>query len=77
MAATRKSTSKPARKATRKSAKKATAKGGLSKKQVAQRKYAGSMAGVRKRAAAQPGGKGKVAKRSAATALRRKLGLKP
>ena len=52
------------------------AKKRLSKKQVAQRKYAGSMSGLRKRAKKAGGGKGRVAKRTSATALRRKLGLK-
>ena len=53
------------------------AKKKLTPKQLAQRKYAGSMSGVRKRAKKSTGGKGKVAKRSSATTLRRKLGLKP
>jgi hypothetical protein len=52
------------------------AKKALSRKQVAQRKYAGSMTGLRKRAKKAKGGKGRVAKRSSATKLRRKLGLK-
>ncbi len=48
----------------------------LTKKQLAQRKYAASMRGVRKRAKKASGGKGRVSKRSGATKLRRKLGLK-
>ena len=48
----------------------------LTPKQRAQRKYAGSMSGVRKRAKKSSGGKGRVAKRAGATKLRRKLGLK-
>jgi hypothetical protein len=48
----------------------------LTPKQLAQRKYAGSMSGVRKRAKKSTGGKGRVAKRAGATKLRRKLGLK-
>jgi hypothetical protein len=71
---------KPAKKSARKSAKKATRKSpkkaALSKKQLAQRKYAGKMGGIRKRATTAKGGKGRIAKRSAATSLRRKLGLK-
>ncbi|MEA3190040.1 MAG: hypothetical protein QOD77_622 [Thermoplasmata archaeon] len=69
--AAKKASRKTAKKATRKTAKKA-----LSKKQVAQRKYAGAMSGIRKRAATAKGGKGRVKKRAAATGLRRKLGLK-
>lgn len=61
------------RKKTKKRAKK---KSKLTKKQLAQRKYAASMRGVRKRAKKASGGKGRVAKRSSATKLRRKLGLK-
>ena len=49
----------------------------LTPKQKAQRKYAASMRGVRKRAKTTSGGKGRLAKRSSATKLRRKLGLKP
>jgi len=52
------------------------AKKALSKKQIAQRKYAGSMSAVRKRAKKTAGGKGRIAKRKPATALRKKLGLK-
>jgi len=52
------------------------AKGKLTKKQLAQRKYAGAMSGVRKRAKKAAGGKGRVAKRKPAATLRRKLGLK-
>jgi hypothetical protein len=61
---------KRATKSSRKSAKK------LTKKQLAQRKYASRMRTVRKRAKKTSGGKGRIAKRSAATKLRRKLGLK-
>ena len=68
-----KTSRKPARKSAKKSSTKRT---GLSKKQLAQRKYAGSMSGIRKRAAKKSGGKGRIAKRSSATSLRRKLGLK-
>jgi hypothetical protein len=49
---------------------------GLSGKQLAQREYAASMRGIRSRAKDAAGGKGPVAERSAATELRRKLGLK-
>jgi hypothetical protein len=52
------------------------AAGKLTPKQLAQRKYAGSMAGVRKRAKKAAHGKGRIAKRSGATKMRRKLGLK-
>jgi hypothetical protein len=52
------------------------AKKALSKKQIAQRKYAGSMSGLKKRAKKAAGGKGRVAKRKPATTLRKKLGLK-
>jgi len=48
----------------------------LSKKQVAQRKYASGMRGVRKRAAETRGGKGTVASRPRATKERRALRLK-
>lgn len=61
-------------KSTRKSAKKSAKK--LTKKQLAQRKYAASMKGIRKRAKKASGGKGRIAKRAPATKLRRKLGLK-
>lgn len=47
----------------------------LSKKQIAQRKYAGSMSGIRKRAKTAKKGTGRIKKRAAATTLRRKLGL--
>jgi hypothetical protein len=57
--------------------KKAKKKSKLTKKQLAQRKYAASMRGLRKRAKKKSGGKGRVAKRSSATKMRRKLGLKP
>ncbi|MFA5945192.1 MAG: hypothetical protein WC876_12085, partial [Candidatus Thermoplasmatota archaeon] len=61
----------------RKRAKKASKKKSkLTKKQLAQRKYAASMRGVRKRAKKTTGGKGRIAKRSSATKLRRRLGLK-
>ena len=49
----------------------------LTRKQVNQRKYAARMRTLRKRAKKRAGGKGRVAKRSSATAMRRKLGLKP
>lgn len=62
--------------AAKKAARKPAAKKALSKKQLAQRKYAGAMSGIRKRATTAKGGKGRVATRSAATTLRRKLGLK-
>jgi hypothetical protein len=48
----------------------------LSKKQLAQRKYAAKMKGVRKRATGAKKGKGRIKKRPAAAKLRRKLGLK-
>ena len=48
----------------------------LTKKQLAQRKYASRMRVLRKRAKKTAGGKGRVAKRSSATRMRRKLGLK-
>ena len=48
----------------------------LTKKQLAQRKYASRMRVLRKRAKKRAGGTGRVAKRSSATKLRRKLGLK-
>lgn len=67
---------KAAKKTVKKTTKKAAKKSSLSKKQVAQRKYASAMRGVRKRATGAKGGKGKIAKRGAATKLRRKLGLK-
>lgn len=60
----------------KKRAKRSKKKSKLTKKQLAQRKYAASMRGVRKRAKKRAGGKGRVAKRSSATKLRRKLGLK-
>lgn len=63
---------KRAKKATRKTARKTT----LTKKQVAQRKYAASMKGIRKRAKTAKRGTGLIKKRTAATTLRRKLGLK-
>lgn len=56
----------------------APAKGkGLSPKQLAQRKYARGMQSVRSRAKTAKGGKGRIAGRSAATKMRRGLGLKP
>jgi hypothetical protein len=48
----------------------------LTEKQVAQRKYAAQMKGVRKRAATSSGGKGRIADRGAATKLRKELGVK-
>lgn len=48
----------------------------LTKKQLAQRKYAAKMRTLRSGAKKRTGGKGRVAKRSSATKLRRKLGLK-
>jgi len=48
----------------------------LTKKQKAQRVYASRMRTVRKRATTTRGGRGRIAKRTAATKLRRKLGLK-
>lgn len=51
-------------------------KGKLTKKQLAQRKYASAMRGVRKRAKKAAKGTGRIKKRAAATKLRRKLGLK-
>lgn len=56
--------------------KKTKKKAKLTKKQLAQRKYAASVRGLRKRAKKASGGKGRVTKRSSATKLRRKLGLK-
>lgn len=50
---------------------------GLTAKQRAQRKYAAGMRTVRARAKTAKGGKGRIAKRTTATKLRRKLGLKP
>ena len=60
----------------KKSAKRSKKKSKLTKKQLAQRKYAAAMRGVRKRAKTAKGGKGRIAKRSSAARLRRKLGLK-
>lgn len=51
-------------------------KSGLTPKQRAQRKYAASLRGIRKRAGKASGGSGLIKNRSAARALRRKLGLK-
>ena len=62
--------------AARKRAKKSAKRSKLTKKQLAQRKYASRMRVVRKRAKTTSGGKGRIAKRSSATRLRRKLGLK-
>ncbi|MEA3136158.1 MAG: hypothetical protein QOJ26_1489 [Thermoplasmata archaeon] len=56
--------------------KRAKKKSKLTKKQLAQRKYASRMRSVRKRAKKAARGKGRIAKRSSATKLRRKLGLK-
>jgi len=50
--------------------------GKLSRKQVAQRKYASRMKGVRDRAKTTRGGKGRIANRRTATRMRRELGLK-
>ncbi len=47
----------------------------LTPRQRAQRKYAGAMRGIRKRAKTATGGRGRIGKRSAATNLRRKLGI--
>lgn len=66
-----------ARKRAKTSSKRARKRSKLTKKQLAQRKYAASMRTLRKRAKKASGGKGRVAKRSSATRLRRKLGLKP
>ena len=63
----------PAAKRARKPAKKAKSK--LTKKQLAQRKYAATMKGIRKRAKTTSRGKGLIKKRSAASTLRKKLGL--
>ena len=52
-------------------------KGKLTPKQRAQRRYAAGMRQVRARAKTTKGGKGRIAGRSTATAMRRKLGLKP
>jgi hypothetical protein len=48
----------------------------LTKKQLAQRKYASRVRTIRKRAKKTKGGKGRISKRASATKLRRKLGLK-
>ena len=48
----------------------------LTAKQLAQRKYASRMRGVRARAHKTRRGRGRIANRSAATRLRRKLGVK-
>ncbi|MCA1813900.1 MAG: hypothetical protein LC624_08110 [Halobacteriales archaeon] len=48
----------------------------LTAKQLAQRRYAARMRGVRSRATTAKRGKGRIAKRGAATKLRKKLGLK-
>jgi hypothetical protein len=53
-----------------------TRKKKLTAKQVAQRRYASAMRGVRARAHKAPGGKGRIAKRPTATRMRKKLGLK-
>lgn len=60
----------------RKRAKKSSKRSKLTKKQLAQRKYAARMRTLRKRAKKRAGGKGLVSKRSSATRLRRRLGLK-
>lgn len=59
-----------------KRAKKSAKRSKLTKKQLNQRKYAARMRTLRTRAKKRAGGKGRVAKRSSATKLRRKLGLK-
>jgi hypothetical protein len=59
-----------------KRAKKSAKRSKLTRKQLNQRRYAASMRGLRKRAKKRTGGKGRVAKRSSATRMRRKLGLK-
>lgn len=51
-------------------------KGKLTAKQLAQRKYAAKMRSVRARARTAPLGRGRIAGRRTATALRRKYGLK-
>jgi len=56
--------------------KRARKKSKLTRKQLNQRKYAARMRTLRKRAKKRSGGKGRVAKRSSAARLRRKLGLK-
>jgi hypothetical protein len=71
----RKAATKSARKTTKRSPKKSAKK--LSKKQVAQRKYAATVKTIRKRAKKTAGGTGPIADRPAATAARKKLGLKP
>ncbi|HEX9816252.1 MAG TPA: hypothetical protein VGB18_04670 [Candidatus Thermoplasmatota archaeon] len=48
----------------------------LTPRQRAQRKYAASMRGIRKRAKTATGGRGRIGNRSAATNLRRKLGIR-
>jgi hypothetical protein len=48
----------------------------LTPKQRAQRKYAAAMRGVRARAKKAGQGTGRIAKRPAATKLRRRMGLK-
>lgn len=48
----------------------------LTPKQKAQRKYAAAVRGIRSRAKTAKKGKGRIKARSAATTLRRKLGLK-
>lgn len=47
----------------------------MSKKEIAQRRYAGLMKGVRARAHAAQGGKGLIKERRAAADLRRKFHL--
>lgn len=48
----------------------------LTKRQLAQRKYAARIKTLRKRASKRAGGKGRVAKRSGAYSLRRRLGIR-
>jgi hypothetical protein len=71
--ARRSSPKKSAKKAPKRASKKRAT---LSRKQLNQRKYAGRMSGIRKRASKATGGKGLVKRRVAATKLRQKLGLK-
>lgn len=57
-------------------AKRRAKKTGLTAKQRAQRRYAGKMAVIRKRAKKASGGKGRIKNRTAAKKLRTKLGIK-
>lgn len=56
--------------------KRAKSKSKLTKKQLAQRKYAARVKTLRSRAKKAKGGKGRIANRSSARKLRSKLGLK-